>query len=246
MSYHEAQDRTLLIADQDAIFARVAARALARRGFQVTQCNSACAAFETIESAPPAYALIDLRFRDGNGLDIVEALRQIRPDARSVILTAYGDLSTAVSAAKLGVIDYVPKPSDAAAITAALRGEARKFVRNEDQWRPEEQELRYLLSVFEEQDRNMSRTARLISKHRRSLQRILRRYGIKEDQKFEVQAASPFGRTRRLMRFWQAILEGELRYGEQLIEFKNKPVREQPRDGRRTLEKTFDQEPHPL
>ncbi len=246
MSYHETQDRSLLIADEDEIFARVAARALARRGFQVTQTNDASSAFEVIASRPPAYALIDLRFRNCNGLDIVEALRNARPDARAVILTAYGDLSTAVSAAKLGVVDYLAKPSDAAAIAAALRGEARKFVRNEEQWRPEEQELRYLLSVFEQQDRNMSRTARLISKHRRSLQRILRRYGIKEDQKLEVQAASPFGRTRRLMRFWKAILEGELRYGEQVIEFKNKPVTEAPRDRRRHLEKSFGQEPQPL
>ena len=92
----------------------------------------------------------------------------------------------------------------------------------------------------------MSRTARLISKHRRSLQRILRRYGIKEDQKLEVQAASPFGRTRRLMRFWKAILEGELRYGEQVIEFKNKPITEAPRDRRRQMETSFDQEPQPL
>jgi len=240
MSFLETQDRSLLVVDDDAVFARVLARAMKQRTFDVTEVRSAKDAIAALEARPPAFALFDLRLPDGNGLDLVERLRTLRPDARSVVLTGYGDISTAVSATKLGAIDYLAKPADADAIAAALRGEARKFVRSSDQSRPEEQELRYLLAIFEAQDRNMSRTARLISKHRRSLQRILRRYGIKEGQRPPDEETTQSGRLRRLYRFWRALLEGEIRYDENAIVFERKPVTEEPRD-RRSRQRRLEQ-----
>jgi len=225
-------DQTLLIVDDDAIFTRAAARALSKRGFDVREKRSFAEAAAELRDNPPAYALIDLRLGDGSGLDLLEILQQSRPDARAVILTAYGDLSTAVSATKLGAVDYMAKPADADAISAALRGETRKFIRNAALTRPEEQELRYLLSIFEEQDRNMSRTARLISKHRRSLQRILRRHGVEDEGRDGEESLTTRQRIRRLLKFWQSMLEGELRYDDRKISMQHKRVLESSRQRR--------------
>lgn len=226
------RDQTLLIVDDDPFFTRAAQRALSKRGFEARGVLTMREAVREIDAAPPAYAIFDLRLDEGSGLDLLDRLRRVRPDARSVVLTGYGDLSTAVSATKLGAVDYLTKPADADAIAAALRGENRTFVRNAQMSRPEIQELRYLLSIFEAQDRNMSRTARLISKHRRSLQRILRRYGVREDHRPEEEPVTVRRRMRRMLRFWRGMLEGELHYDDQEITVEQKPVVEEPRDRR--------------
>lgn len=232
MSQHITRDQSLLIVDDDAFFARAAVRALTKRGFDAASVLTMREGIAAIETNPPAYAICDLRLDEGSGLDLIDKLRQIRPDARSVVLTGYGDISTAVSATKLGAVDYLTKPADADAIAAALRGENRSFVRSAQMSRPEVQELRYLLSVFEAQDRNMSRTARLISKHRRSLQRILRRYGVKEEPRPGEETITNRQRIRRMLRFWRGMLEGELHYDDQEITIEHKPVVEEPRDRR--------------
>lgn len=228
------RDLTLLIVDDDPFFTRAAQRALSKRGFEARGVLSMCRAIHEIDTAPPAYALIDLRLNEHSGLDLIDRLRRVRPDARSVVLTGYGDLSSAVSATKLGAVDYLTKPADADAIAAALKGENRTFVVSNQINRPEIQELRYLLSVFEAQDRNMSRTARLISKHRRSVQRILRRYGVREDDQAIDEPVSVRRRMRRMLRFWRGMFEGELSYDDQEITVDDKPVAEDTRVRRST------------
>ena len=69
---------------------------------------------------PPAYAVVDLRLEDGNGLELVELLRARRPDARIVVLTGYGAIASAVAAVKIGATDYLAKPADANDMTSAL------------------------------------------------------------------------------------------------------------------------------
>ena len=66
------------------------------------------------------YVVIDLRLEDGNGLEVVEALRERRPDAKIIVLTGYGAIATAVAAVKIGATDYLAKPADANDVTAAL------------------------------------------------------------------------------------------------------------------------------
>ena len=68
----------------------------------------------------PAYAVVDMRLGDGNGLDVISALKRRRPDARGIILTGYGNIATAVNAVKLGAVDYLAKPVDADDVVAAL------------------------------------------------------------------------------------------------------------------------------
>ncbi|MEO1282722.1 MAG: response regulator [Pseudomonadota bacterium] len=232
MNNNLTRDQSLFIVDDDPFFTRAATRALSKRGFDTVGISTVADATQAITSNPPAYAIFDLRLEDGSGLDLLDLLRRVRPDARAIVLTGYGDLSTAVSATKLGAVDYLTKPAEADAIAAALRGENKVFVRSTPMSRPEVQELRYLLSVFEAQDRNMSRTARLISKHRRSLQRILRRYGVREEQRPGEEVITNRQRVRRMLKFWRGMLEGELHYDDQQITIQEKKVIEEPRDRR--------------
>ncbi len=123
---------------------------------------------------PPAYAVVDLRLEDGNGLDVVERLREIRPDCRVVVLTGYGAIATAVAAVKIGAVDYLSKPADADDVTNAL------LARGGDLPPPPENPMsadrvrwEHIQRVFEQCDRNVSETARRLNMHRRTLQRIL-------------------------------------------------------------------------
>src|SRR5204862_21778 len=87
------KERTLLIADDDAAFRNRIARALELRGFIVTAVGSVAEALAQT-ARPPAFAVLDLRLGDGNGLELVGPLRQARPDLRIVVLTGYGNIAT--------------------------------------------------------------------------------------------------------------------------------------------------------
>jgi len=113
-------DATLLIVDDDEPFLRRLAKAMEKRGFSVETAGSVAAGNAIATARPPAYAVVDLRLEDGNGLDVVETLRKRRPSCRVVVLTGYGAIATAVAAVKIGATDYLSKPADANDVTAAL------------------------------------------------------------------------------------------------------------------------------
>lgn len=167
-------DPSLLLLDDDEPFLRRLARAMEKRGFVVTEALSVAEGKRAVKLKPPAYAVVDLRLEDGNGLDVVEALREERPDARIVVLTGYGAIATAVAAVKIGATDYLSKPADANDITNAL------LTREEDRPPPPENPMsadrvkwEHIQRVYELCDRNVSETARRLNMHRRTLQRIL-------------------------------------------------------------------------
>lgn len=167
-------DPTLLLVDDDEIFLSRLARAMEKRGFDVTRAISVAEANAALRFHAPAYAVVDLRLEDGNGLDVVDALRAAREDARIVVLTGYGAIATAVAAVKMGATDYLAKPADADDVMNALlaRGEtlppAPEAPMSADRVRWE-----HIQRVFEQCDRNVSETARRLHMHRRTLQRIL-------------------------------------------------------------------------
>lgn len=167
-------DRTLLLVDDDAPFLTRLSRAMERRGFEPVTADGVTSGKAIARSRPPAYAVIDLRLEDGNGLDVVETLRERRPDCRIVVLTGYGAIATAVAAVKIGATDYLSKPADANDITNAL------LSRREAMPPPPENPMsadrvrwEHIQRVYELCDRNVSETARRLSMHRRTLQRIL-------------------------------------------------------------------------
>lgn len=167
-------DRSLLLVDDDSVFVTRLARAMEKRGFQPETAESVAAGKAAVGLRPPAYAVIDLRLQDGNGLDVVEALRDRRPDCRIVVLTGYGAIATAVAAVKSGAIDYLAKPADADDIMNALL--ARGDILPEPSEHPmsaDRVRWEHIQRVYEMCDRNVSETARRLSMHRRTLQRIL-------------------------------------------------------------------------
>ena len=113
-------DKTLLIVDDDTPFRQRLAQAMERRGYAVSAAESVRGGIELAASLKPAYAVVDLRLGDGNGLEVVPAIRAARADARIVVLTGYGNIASAVAAVKSGAVDYLSKPADADAIEAAF------------------------------------------------------------------------------------------------------------------------------
>jgi two-component system response regulator RegA len=167
-------DRSLLIVEDDKPFLERLARAMETRGFAVTSCESVAEGISEIGKSAPAFAVVDLRLGDGNGLEVVSALKRKRPDARAIVLTGYGNIATAVTAVKMGAVDYLAKPADADDVVAALLstgGEKSELPQNPmsaDRVRWE-----HIQRIYEMCNRNVSETARRLNMHRRTLQRIL-------------------------------------------------------------------------
>jgi len=167
-------DPSLLILDDDAPFRTRLARAMEARGFKPVVAERADEAISIAKNGCPAYAVIDLRLQDGSGLDVVEAIRSSRPDARAIILTGYGAIATAVAAVKAGAVDYLSKPADADDIENALRSDgAAKPPPPDNPMSADRVRWEHIQRVFELCDRNVSETARRLNMHRRTLQRIL-------------------------------------------------------------------------
>ena len=167
-------DKTLLLVDDDEPFLRRLTKAMEKRGFKVESAGSVAAGRAIATARPPAYAVVDLRLTDGNGLDVVEVLHEKRPDCRVVVLTGYGAIATAVAAVKIGATDYLSKPADASDKMNAL------LASGDDLPPPPENPMsadrvrwEHIQRVYELCDRNVSETARRLNMHRRTLQRIL-------------------------------------------------------------------------
>ena len=167
-------DRTLLLVDDDEAFVKRLAKAMEKRGFIVETAESVAAGRAVATARPPAYAVVDLRLEDGNGLDVVELLRERRPDSRIVVLTGYGAIATAVAAVKIGATDYLAKPADATDVTNALLARRDELPPPPDNpMSADRVRWEHIQRVYELCDRNVSETARRLSMHRRTLQRIL-------------------------------------------------------------------------
>jgi len=167
-------DPSLLIVDDDKPFLTRLARAMEGRGFVVDTADSVEEAVAKAKSRPPAFAVVDMRLGDGNGLDVVAAIREKRADSRTVILTGYGNIATAVTAVKLGAVDYLAKPADADEVFAALMATGAKSADlPENPMSADRVRWEHIQRVYELCSRNVSETARRLGMHRRTLQRIL-------------------------------------------------------------------------
>ncbi len=168
------KDKTLLLVDDDKPFLTRLARAMESRGFAVRMAETVAEGIEQVKREPPGYAVVDLRLGDGSGLDVIGALHRARPDARAVVLTGYGNIATAVTAVKLGAIDYLSKPADADEIYSALKQQSHERAEPpENPMSADRVRWEHIQRVYELCDRNVSETARRLNMHRRTLQRIL-------------------------------------------------------------------------
>jgi two-component system response regulator RegA len=167
-------DRSLLIVEDDKAFLERLARAMEARGFIVRTSDSVADGLAQIARSAPAFAVIDLRLGDGNGLDVVSALKAQRPEARTIVLTGYGNIATAVTAVKLGAVDYLAKPADADDIVNALLATGSiKIEPPQNPMSADRVRWEHIQRIYEMCNRNVSETARRLNMHRRTLQRIL-------------------------------------------------------------------------
>jgi two-component system response regulator RegA len=165
---------TLLIVENDDNLRQCLVHALEARGFRVISAGSVAAGLAAVELSAPAFAVVDLRLADGCGLRVIEALKGRRPDARAIILTGYGNIATTVSAAKIGAVDYLTKPTDADEIVTVLltpedckpQPPKHPMTANRVRWE-------HIQNIYQLCGRNVSEAARRLTMHRRTLQRVL-------------------------------------------------------------------------
>ena len=167
-------DKSLLIVDDDGPLRDRLARAMEKKGFQVIQAASVKEGITQARDSTPAFAVVDLRLGDGNGLEVVKEIKKIGPESRVIMLTGYGNIPTAVAAVKDGAIDYLAKPADADDVEKALLADPNKKASPpENPMSADRVKWEHIHRVFELCNRNVSETARRLKMHRRTLQRIL-------------------------------------------------------------------------
>jgi len=182
MAAPEAAAIMLLVDDEDVFRGRLA-RALRERGFAVVEASDHAGAIEAVQRERVAYALVDLRLPSGSGLEIVQAIKQARPDAIVVVLTGYGSIATALEAVRLGATHYLTKPAN---VDDIIAGFARGFPAGDPETASDHEvpsldrvEWEHINRVLADCGGNVSEAARRLGLHRRSLQRKLAKYPVR-------------------------------------------------------------------
>jgi two-component system, response regulator RegA len=172
---------SILIVDDDEVYRTRLARAFVDRGYDTRTAYDYDSAVAAATSDSPEFAVVDLKMPGKSGLELVKALREIDPATKTVVLTGYGSIATAIDAVRLGATYYLSKPADADDIVAAFaRGEAPPLEppADHDYKAPSlaRAEWEHINRVLSDAGGNISEAARRLGIHRRSLQRKLQKY----------------------------------------------------------------------
>ena len=174
-------ERSLLIVEDDAGFARTLKRSFERRGYQVVIAASLEEVKKDLAEISPGYAVVDLKLGGASGLACVEALRAHDPEMLIVVLTGFASIATAVEAIKLGACHYLAKPANTDDIEAAFQkaeGNA-EIALAERPTSIKTLEWERIHQTLIETDFNISETARRLGMHRRTLARKLDKRQVK-------------------------------------------------------------------
>ncbi len=182
VSSQELRPGPILVVDDDEIFCGRLAQALRERGFSPVVALGVQVASEAISQQHFSFAVIDWRLGDGSGLEVVSLLHALQPQVRQVVISGYANLPGAVSAIREGATDCLPKPLDFEDLTATLLApDGETQAPPPASLPPEQVRIAHVMRVLEENDGNISLTARRLSMHRRTLQRILVRARDKQN-----------------------------------------------------------------
>lgn len=105
------QRPAVLLVDDARIVLRVVERTLTTAGFTLSVAESAEEALRLLDDQEFACALIDRNLIGADGLDLIKQIRTIQPRCACIVMTAYPSVASAVEALRLGVADYIQKPS---------------------------------------------------------------------------------------------------------------------------------------
>jgi two-component system response regulator RegA len=170
MNAAEPRVRILLVDDDEPFRLRLA-RSLEARGFEVEGAASAQAALLAARAFRPDRAVVDLRMADGSGLDVLSELQRELPEIVSIVLTGYGSIATALEAVRRGAIDYLTKPVDADDVLRAFAASGEEAAESVPSLHRVEWE--HIQRILADCEGNVSKAARLLGIHRRTLQRKL-------------------------------------------------------------------------
>jgi two-component system, response regulator RegA len=169
---------TVLIVDDDSIFCDRLAKAFERRSFKVLQAVNFNAALESINSQKIDYAVLDLRLGKHSGLDLLKILIELYPALKAVVITGYGSIASAMEAIKIGAVNYLSKPVEISEILVALEINAEVATKKSSIKQVpslEQVEWEHIQRVMTDCEGNVTRAAKMLGLHRRSLQRKLSR-----------------------------------------------------------------------
>ena len=171
-----------LIIDDDETLTMVLQRALKRRSFNAHTASNGKDALALCEELQPQYISLDLKMVEETGLHLIPKLLDVSPRSRIVMLTAYGSISTAVDAIKAGAFQYLCKPVDADQLLEAFASEKSEPVKITEEKAPSVKRLEweYIQQALNNNDGNVSATARELGMHRRTLQRKLQKHPVRE------------------------------------------------------------------
>ena len=170
MNAAEPRVRILVVDDDEPFRARLA-RSLEARGFEVESAASAQEALRAARAFRPDRAVVDLRMADGSGLDVLSELQRELPTIVSIVLTGYGSIATALEAVRRGAIDYLTKPVDADDVLRAFDASSEETAESVPSLHRVEWE--HIQRILADCEGNVSKAARLLGIHRRTLQRKL-------------------------------------------------------------------------
>lgn len=170
-----------LIVDDDPTLAGMLERVLQRRGFSTVSASNAARALQLTDNAIFSKAIVDLKLGSDSGLQLIRELKLRQPEITIVMLTGYSSISTAVEAVKLGAVNYLCKPADTDEILAAF-GEQKQQTSAETAYTPisiDRLEWEHIQKILQENNGNISATARALGMHRRTLQRKLHKRPVR-------------------------------------------------------------------
>ncbi len=174
-------NKKLLIVDDDLPFRERLSRSMEKKGFEVESYSNFNDSIKRINDTIFDYAVVDMRLDDGSGLELVKEIKKISPSTKSLLLTGYGNIATAVAAIKSGAIDYLPKPAEIDQIFDALTNSKEVLPPPpENPMTADRIRWEHIQRVFIQCKRNVSETARRLRMHRRTLQRILNKHAPRE------------------------------------------------------------------
>jgi two-component system response regulator RegA len=178
----DSRSSAVLVVDDDQALTAILSRALGRRGFAVTAANTAEQALDAAAQQTFSRAVLDLKLAESSGLHLLSRLLELQPDMQVVMLTGYSSIATAVEAIKLGAHNYLCKPADADEILAAFSESSRAEGRPPEDLAPpsvDRLEWEHIQRVLQENEGNISATARALGMHRRTLQRKLNKRPVR-------------------------------------------------------------------